>query len=366
MLKGALHELSIGRPDRLAVDMGPVITADAKESIEAHIDRMRGLGKVVEQIDLPQQAAAGTFVPPTIIELPSISDLRHEVFGPVLHVVRYQRANLGRLIDEINATGYGLTFGLHTRLDETIDHVTSRIRAGNLYINRNIIGAVVGVQPFGGRGLSGTGPKAGGPLYLGRLVTVPPPTAMQGTTQDDQAALDLAAWLGRRNEPVAAEAIRQQVSHALLRLRVDLTGPVGETNTYALRPRGRILVLPETSRGLYRQLGAALATGNSVIVGGRPSLQHEFDALPPSVTSRMSWATDWSTANSFAAVLIEGDAARVKAVSKEIAARPGPLISVQAEEASAHPYRLEWLLDEVSTAINTTASGGNASLMTIG
>ncbi len=366
MLKGALHELSIGRPDRLAVDIGPVISADAKGSIEAHIDRMRGLGHDVEQIDLPHQAAAGTFVPPTIIELQSITDLQHEVFGPVLHVIRYQRANLGVLIDEINATGYGLTFGLHTRLDETIDYVIRRIRAGNLYINRNIIGAVVGVQPFGGHGLSGTGPKAGGPLYLSRLVSVPPATTTRGTTRADLAALDLAAWLERRNEPAAAETVRQQVSQALLGLRVDLPGPVGEINTYALRPRGRILLLPETSQGFYRQLGAALATGNSVIVGGRPSLQDDVDALPPSVASLMCWATDWAIAGSFAAALIEGDAARIRTVSKQIAARAGPLISVQAEEASARPYRLEWLLDEVSTSINTTASGGNASLMTIG
>jgi RHH-type transcriptional regulator, proline utilization regulon repressor / proline dehydrogenase / delta 1-pyrroline-5-carboxylate dehydrogenase len=366
MLKGALHELSIGRPDRLAVDIGPVISADAKALIEAHIQRMRGLGRRVEQIGLSDQAAAGTFVPPTIIELRSMTDLEGEVFGPVLHVIRYQRANLGGLIDEINATGYGLTFGLHTRLDETIDYVTSRIRAGNLYINRNIIGAVVGVQPFGGHGLSGTGPKAGGPLYLGRLVAVPPPTAMRGTTQADEAALDLAAWLEQRNEAAAAETIRRQIRQSLLGLRLELTGPVGETNTYALRPRGRILLLPETLRGFYRQLGAALATGNSVIVGSGLNLLDDVDALPPTVSSRMSWAADWSTADSFAAVLIEGNAARIRTVNKDIAARPGALISVQGDDASAHPYRLERLLDEVSTSINTTASGGNASLMTIG
>ncbi len=366
MLKGALHELSVGRPDRLAVDVGPVISADAKASIEAHIDRMRRLGQPIEQIGLPDQAVAGTFVPPTMIELQSITQLQREVFGPVLHVVRYQRTNLDVLIDEINATGYGLTFGLHTRLDETIDYVTSRIRAGNLYINRNIIGAVVGVQPFGGHGLSGTGPKAGGPLYLGRLVTVPPPTAMRGATQADEAALDLAAWLEQRNEPEVAETIRQQISQPLLGLRIELTGPVGETNTYALRPRGGILLLPQTSRGFYRQLGAALATGNSVIISGKFGLQDNFDALPTSVTSRMTWTTDWSTAKPFAAVLIEGDAARVKTVGKELSALRGRLISAQAEEASPQPYRLEWLFDEVSTSINTTASGGNASLMTIG
>ena len=135
---------------------------------------LRAKGRRIEQVAIPAATAAGTFVAPTIIELNSLSDLEREVFGPVLHVIRYSREDLDRLIDDINATGYGLTFGLHTRLDETIAHVTSRVRAGNIYVNRNVIGAVVGVQPFGGRGLSGTGPKAGGPLYLGRLLQQPP------------------------------------------------------------------------------------------------------------------------------------------------------------------------------------------------
>jgi RHH-type proline utilization regulon transcriptional repressor/proline dehydrogenase/delta 1-pyrroline-5-carboxylate dehydrogenase len=157
MIKGALHELSIGRTDRLATDIGPVITAEAKATIDRHIARMRDDGHRVEQLSLAGDTTRGTFVPPTIIELGNIAELRHEVFGPVLHVMRFRRDGLARLIDAINATGYGLTFGLHTRLDETIAHVTSRVKAGNLYINRNVIGAVVGVQPFGGRGLSGTG-----------------------------------------------------------------------------------------------------------------------------------------------------------------------------------------------------------------
>ena len=366
MLKGALHQLSIGLPDRLAVDIGPVISVEAKTTLEAHIDRMRGLGHTVEQLGLPDHAALGTFVPPTIIEIKSVADLQREVFGPVLHVIRYQRAALGELIDEINATGYGLTFGLHTRLDETIDYVINRIGAGNLYVNRNIIGAVVGVQPFGGHGLSGTGPKAGGPLYLGRLVTVPPPLPLRGTTHVDQAAIDLAAWLVQRREPELAETIRRQARRALPGLRVDLTGPVGETNTYALQPRGTILLLPQTCQGFFRQLGAALATGNSAIVGASQGLQGGLEGLPPSVASRVRWAPDWSTANSFAAVLVEGDAARIKTVSRAIAGRRGALMSIHAEAASADPYRLEWLLKEVSISINTTASGGNASLMTVG
>ncbi|OWK22835.1 hypothetical protein AJ87_46225 [Rhizobium yanglingense] len=125
-----------------------MISEQAKAEIDQHIERMRSLGCKVEQLPLPDTAALGTFVPPTIIELKQMSDLTREVFGPVLHVIRYRREDLDRLIDDINNSGYGLTFGLHTRLDETIEHVTGRVKAGNLYVNRNIIGAVVGVQPL--------------------------------------------------------------------------------------------------------------------------------------------------------------------------------------------------------------------------
>ena len=119
---------------------------------------------------MPEGCAQGTFVPPTLIELDSIDELKREVFGPVLHVVRYRRSQLDKLLEQIRATGYGLTLGIHTRIDETIAHVISRAHVGNIYVNRNVIGAVVGVQPFGGEGLSGTGPKAGGALYLQRLL----------------------------------------------------------------------------------------------------------------------------------------------------------------------------------------------------
>ncbi|PKP97777.1 MAG: trifunctional transcriptional regulator/proline dehydrogenase/L-glutamate gamma-semialdehyde dehydrogenase, partial [Alphaproteobacteria bacterium HGW-Alphaproteobacteria-13] len=163
MLRGAMAELSVGGTDRLSVDIGPVISARARDGINAHIKAMRAKGRRVEQLALGGWDALGTFVAPTIIELESVAELEQEVFGPVLHVIRFDSEKLDALIDQINATGYGLTFGVHTRLDEMVERVTRRIAAGNHYVNRNIIGAVVGVQPFGGRGLSGTGPKAGGP-----------------------------------------------------------------------------------------------------------------------------------------------------------------------------------------------------------
>lgn len=171
MLRGAMKELRVGRPELLSTDIGPVIDAEAQAVIERHVQAMRAAGHAVDRYPLDaEQTRFGTFVAPTLIEISDIAELEREVFGPVLHVLRYRRQDLDAVIDAINERGYGLTFGVHTRLDETVRHVTERIHAGNIYVNRNIVGATVGVQPFGGEGLSGTGPKAGGPLYLYRLL----------------------------------------------------------------------------------------------------------------------------------------------------------------------------------------------------
>jgi len=371
MLQGALKELSIGRTDRLSIDVGPVISDGAKREIDEHVERMRGLGRKVEQLPLPESAGKGTFVPPTIVELKSLSDLQREVFGPVLHVIRYRREDLDRLIDDINGSGYGLTFGLHTRLDETIAHVTSRIKAGNLYVNRNIIGAVVGVQPFGGRGLSGTGPKAGGPLYIGRLVRKAPIPQQFGWAHTDPAIFEFATWLSDKGQKAAAEGARDVASHSGLGLNLELAGPVGERNLYALHPRGRILLVPLTEAGLYRQVSAALATGNQVAIDAAGGLQGALQGVPDNVAARISWTSDWQADGPFSGALIEGDSEFIGEVNRRIAQLPGPLVLVQAastEELERDPdaYCLNWLLEEVSTSINTAAAGGNASLMTIG
>ena len=164
MLKGAMQQLRVGNPVLLKTDIGPVIDAEAQQNIQKHIDQMRSKGHEVHQLMFNQDAAdlaQGTFIQPTLIELPNLNDLEREVFGPVLHLISYKAGELPQLLDQINSKGYGLTMGLHTRIDETMQTVISKAHVGNLYINRNIVGAVVGVQPFGGEGLSGTGPKAG-------------------------------------------------------------------------------------------------------------------------------------------------------------------------------------------------------------
>jgi len=233
-------------------------------------------------------------VPPTLIEIPNLDVLAGEIFGPVLHILTFPRNALDALIDAINATGYGLTFGLHSRIDATIAHVTSRIHAGNIYVNRNIVGAVVGVQPFGGHGLSGTGPKAGGPLYLHRLVrgAAPMPPAQ------------------------------------------DLPGPVGERNTYTLRPRRAVLCLSKTPEGKAAQLHAVSTAGSTAV----------FD----------------ETAQ-YDAALLEGDTMDILRASAMLAARLGPIVPLYA----GPPYHPAWLMTECVISTNTAAAGGNASLVTL-
>ncbi|MGQ3298757.1 bifunctional proline dehydrogenase/L-glutamate gamma-semialdehyde dehydrogenase PutA [Reyranella sp.] len=228
MLEGAMAELGIGNPDRLSVDVGPVISTEAQKRLLDHVERMRAAGHRVHQVALPDEAARGTFVPPTLIEIGSIVDLPGEVFGPVLHVLRYPREAVEEVIRAVNATGFGLTFGVHSRIDETIERATAASAAGNQYVNRNMIGAVVGVQPFGGHGLSGTGPKAGGPLYVGRLLASGP----------------------------AAEVATG-----------ELVGPVGERNGYALRSKGAILCVASDPAELTAQRELVRATGNRVASG---------------------------------------------------------------------------------------------------
>jgi RHH-type proline utilization regulon transcriptional repressor/proline dehydrogenase/delta 1-pyrroline-5-carboxylate dehydrogenase len=166
MLIGAARELKIGDPFDYATDVGPVIDEEARAALEAHKARMRQEARELLDLPLGDEHAQGTYVAPAIYEIPSIAVLQREVFGPILHVVRFSGDRLSEVCEAINATGYGLTLGLHSRIKATADFVAERVEVGNLYVNRNQIGAMVGVQPFGGEGLSGTGPKAGGPNYL--------------------------------------------------------------------------------------------------------------------------------------------------------------------------------------------------------
>ncbi len=283
MLKGAMAECRMGNPGRLTTDIGPVIDADAKAGIERHIQAMRAKGRKVFQAARDNSLDArewqtGTFVMPTLIELESFDEMKKEVFGPVLHVVRYNRNNLAGLIEQINKAGYGLTLGVHTRIDETIAQVTGSAHVGNLYVNRNMVGAVVGVQPFGGEGLSGTGPKAGGPLYLYRLLASRPETAVQTTLErhDARYAQDaqvktlitrphqaLTEWAAGRPELKAL--CEHYLALSQSGVQRTLPGPTGERNTYTLLPRERVLCLADNEQDLLVQLAAATSAGSRVL-----------------------------------------------------------------------------------------------------
>jgi RHH-type proline utilization regulon transcriptional repressor/proline dehydrogenase/delta 1-pyrroline-5-carboxylate dehydrogenase len=365
MLRGAMVELRIGAPDRLDTDIGPVITEEARDGILAHVSHMRAAGHAVHMLPLPEACAAGSFVPPTLIEITRVSDLREEVFGPVLHVLRYRRDRLDALLADIAATGYGLTFGVHSRLDETIAHVLARAEAGNIYVNRNIVGAVVGVQPFGGHGLSGTGPKAGGPLILRRLLAQVPVGTALPAGPPTEAALQFAAHLDAGGETTLAARVRLLASGSPLRAELLLAGPVGERNSYTLLPCGAVLCRAETTDGLALQLAAVFATGNTAIIEDAARFAVFLEALPPALHRH------WRAADGndpVALALFEGDAEALRRFCIRTAQRDGVIVPVLAlsQPGAAGEYPLEFLLRERSVSVNTAAAGGNASLMSIG
>jgi RHH-type proline utilization regulon transcriptional repressor/proline dehydrogenase/delta 1-pyrroline-5-carboxylate dehydrogenase len=372
MVKGAMAELEVGDTRRLSVDVGPVITAEARETIVNHIETMSRRGHNVTRTPLGDAAARGTFVAPTLIEIAKIADVEREVFGPVLHVLRFRRETLDSLIDDINAAGYGLTFGLHTRIDETIARVIERIEAGNIYVNRNIIGATVGVQPFGGSRLSGTGPKAGGPLYLSRLAAEPAPGALDGVEGAGPALGAIRAygeWLAAQGHGSEAERCVGLMARSPLGARAELKGPVGERNVYALRPRGRIAAVAASESGLLIQIGAILATGNDAVVGA--ALAHRaLRGLPAELAHRIIEVEDPLDAPALAFALLEGEGKATAEALRRLAARPGPIVRLQALSstrlAAGEDYDLAELVEECAVATNTAAAGGNASLMTIG
>jgi RHH-type proline utilization regulon transcriptional repressor/proline dehydrogenase/delta 1-pyrroline-5-carboxylate dehydrogenase len=171
MIAGAMRALRIGDPARLATDVGPVIDADARRLLDEHIQWLDKNARRICRLPLPDETAHGSFVAPAFYEIRSLSQLNRENFGPVLHVIRFPSDGIEQVVEQINATGYGLTLGLQSRIDTVRDYVEEHARVGNFYVNRNQIGAVVESQPFGGEGLSGTGPKAGGPHYVARFAT---------------------------------------------------------------------------------------------------------------------------------------------------------------------------------------------------
>jgi RHH-type proline utilization regulon transcriptional repressor/proline dehydrogenase/delta 1-pyrroline-5-carboxylate dehydrogenase len=361
MLRGAMAELSVGNPDRLSTDIGPVITAEAMDSIRGHIEAMRESGRSVHQLELSSESGWGTFVSPTIIEIEDLSELRREVFGPVLHILRFSRNDLVPLVDAINAMGYGLTFGIHSRVGETIDLVTDRIGAGNIYVNRNIIGATVGVQPFGGHGLSGTGPKAGGPLYLRRLLVSCPVAPVGSSYKLSELEQALTQWLTSIGKKGVANEAGRMFRETPFGVRIELPGPVGEQNLYLTEPRGVVACMAGNLDDLLQQISAALATGNRALIDAgslsghaRPSALEQWIIEAPTVFDA-----------AFDVLLFRGDDFSLRRVQQRCSSQLRGVVSVLVRNADGR-WPLELLIRERSLSINTAAAGGNASLMMIG
>ena len=367
MLKGAMQELRIGKPNQLQVDIGPVIDRAAQTHLQAHIDAMRAAGKKVFALDLPPACQQGSFIAPTVIEINAFAELSKEVFGPVLHVLRFEREALPQLIDAINTSGYGLTLGIHSRIDETINFIVERAHVGNIYVNRNIVGAVVGVQPFGGEGKSGTGPKAGGPLYLKRLQKNPS-IELGGHTivaRPTPALFDtLLEWATTHGHEKIAQLAEHYLRHNPYKISMLLPGPTGENNTLSFAPRGAIFCVASTVSGLLNQLAAVLATGNLPVMPPESA-----QLLPAGLPAALKNAIQVAEAEQALAqyhlqiALVEGKA-NLNKYRTNFAAHDGAIVAlISMQENSQLPL---WrLVAERALCINTTAAGGNASLMTL-
>ena len=382
MLDGAMQQLRVGDPKLLATDVGPVIDARAQAALTQHIADFRARGYAVRQLALPEALARqGSFVPPTVIEIERMADLEREVFGPVLHVLRYARAHFDDLLAQINHTGYGLTQGLHTRLDSTVAETVAACRAGNLYINRNTVGAVVGVQPFGGEGLSGTGPKAGGPLYLRRLLARHPADAQELVRRDAlqqeprppntarQALKALQHWAASQEggglQQLALRCALYDGSSPVDTSAL-LPGPTGERNSYSLFARPSILCLAPGPDGLLFQLAAVLAVGGRAIWPAQYADLH--GRLPAQVTAHLVLASDWEQTladNRLHAdtALHAGSIESLRQLQHCLQGRSGPLVLVTQLESDDALVPLERLVLERVVSTNTAAAGGNATLM---
>jgi RHH-type proline utilization regulon transcriptional repressor/proline dehydrogenase/delta 1-pyrroline-5-carboxylate dehydrogenase len=315
MLFGAMRALCIGDPAEAACDIGPVIDQASQEKITRYIQERHVLFATIA----PE---TGCFVAPTVLSVTGIQDLPEEIFGPVLHFASFDIKDLDRVIRDINGCGFGLTFGFHSRIDERVQRVISQIDVGNLYINRNQIGAVVGSQPFGGHGLSGTGPKAGGPRYVTRFAKQ---TLLKSTPTKPP----------KMNAAQVARAFQHQEQTAFSESKpINLPGPTGELNQYHLTPRQRVLCLGPGAEQLAKR---ALALGCCAIAADISS--QDLSAVPQ-----------------LDAVVYSGpDGHHIR---KALSTRDGAIVPILMDET----FEI-WLMKERSVCIDTTAAGGNTALL---
>jgi RHH-type transcriptional regulator, proline utilization regulon repressor / proline dehydrogenase / delta 1-pyrroline-5-carboxylate dehydrogenase len=384
MIAGAMAELRVGDAAELATDVGPLIDAEAHAVIALHVQRLLRSAKLVAAS--PRGAAGPTHQVPIAFELARIEDLKEEVFGPVLHIVRWS-GDVDALVDRINALGYGLTLGVQTRIDSRAERIAERARIGNVYVNRNVIGAVVGVQPFGGEGLSGTAPKAGGPHYLLRFAASPslgdsavtlndaPPAPLDAALARarnsawHEATLDQrCAWL----DAVRASALATQARRQLA--MQTLPGPTGERNELRLHGRGVIASIASAADAATQtQWQAALAAGNTLLIVLPPAARDQAEgvlvywrragALPEGAAQVLDAPFDAAVAAIAADDRVHGviaEAGFAAALRPLLAARCGAIVPLFVGDLSATLWRLA---AEQTLTVNTAAAGGNAALL---
>ncbi len=325
LLRGAMDELTLGDPWQLETDVGPIITPQAADAITAYVDAAEAEGRVLHRLNAPGQ---GAFVAPALIGVTGIAELKEEVFGPILHVAQFPASELNKVIADVNATGYGLTFGVHSRIDDRVQAVAEAVTAGNVYANRNQIGAIVGSQPFGGEGLSGTGPKAGGPHYLARFVHHEAPRQVVADTRVADAEVVAKSLLAVAERPVQAETTR-------------LPGPTGELNRLGTLPRPPLICAgPGRDVAQAQQAAVEALGGRAVVVDGLLTAA-SLHSLP-----------------SFGGLIWWGSKDVARTYAQALAARPGAIVPL----ITGHPDKAHACLER-HLCVDTTAAGGNAALL---
>ncbi len=375
MLFGAMDELRVGDPWCVSTDVGPAIDESAQQALLEYCKTMTEAGRLLHQTTIPNQLN-GYFVPPTALRVSGIEELEGEVFGPILHIATFESTDISRIVQSVNTRGYGLTFGLHTRIEQRSETIARKVNAGNIYVNRNQIGAIVGSQPFGGRGLSGTGPKAGGPYFVARMrkfgsFNDEEPIGSDAARGDLGSTLQMlatrqSAWSGEPDRFSRLTAVlskrpdlvqNMELANRHTPLFQELDGPTGERNQLCLGPKGVFICIESIEHVLH-----ALLAGNAVLgvrVGDAVFGKLQDSDLPVASSDLLPDRDTLMFTENLAGVSVGNCTADLKRLLRiEIAARPGAIIGFVTERNVPWQFCLE-----KSICTDTTAAGGNAKLL---
>lgn len=381
MLKRAMKEYSLGNPIKLNTDIGPVINKKSQYNIEQYINLMRKKGKKIYQNNKNNDKIDnGSFIQPTIIEIQSLKELKCEIFGPVLHILKYKQKNTKKLIKKINKLGYGLTFGIHTRIDYMSNYISKKVVSGNVYINRNMIGAVVGVQPFGGSRLSGTGPKAGGPLYIYKLLNNYEKINInkkifqsnnfykiknwKKSINKFKEYEKLCEWANLQKNENLKKIISQAEKSSEKKISFKINGPTGEFNQYYLIPHKKILCLARTKFDILIQLVFSLKAGCKIFWPNYPIQKKIKSSFPKSIKNIISIIPNWEKEKfQFDLIIHHGNKSESKKIHEIISKKNGPIIPIYTFKSGDQNLYIENFLQERVISVNTSATGGDTNLI---